>query len=72
MLEKALKLRVRVFFARVPRITLPSNTIRTPYALSSAQNKNASARFLRASVSREYAERCEPVSTMGFALFCTR
>ena len=48
------------------------NRIRTPYALSSAQKQNASARFLRASVSREYTERCEPVSTTGFALFCTR
>ena len=72
MLEKALKLRVRVFLARVPRMTLPSNTMRTPYAPSSAQKRKASARLRRASVSREYTDLCDPVSTTGFALPCTR
>ena len=72
MLEKALNERVRVFLARVPKITLPSKTMRTPKAPSSAQNKKASARLRRASVSREYTDFCEPVRTIGFELFCTR
>ena len=52
MLEKALKLLVRVLRARVPRMTLLSNTSCTPQEKSLLAYKKVRYRLLRASVSR--------------------
>ena len=64
MLEKALKLLVRVFLARVPRSTRPLNTIITPQSSEQATRK-LSSRFCLESVFSETMGFWAPVSTMG-------
>ena len=69
MLEKALKLMVRVFFALVPAIALPSKTICTPYDSSSEAYIILSLRFVLASVISEPIGFCAPVNTIGLGEF---
>ena len=67
MLEKASKLLLRVFLARVPRMILPLNTSMTP-AMSEAATVKASRRFSLLSVVSKPMGRWAPVRTMGLGL----
>ena len=67
MLEKASKLLLRVFRARVPNITLPLNTSTTP-VMSEAATVKASRRFCLESVVSKPMGFWAPVRTMGLGL----
>ena len=71
-LVNALKLIVRCLRARVPAITAPPNTTDTSHERSSAANSRLWYRLSFASVKGLAIGCCEPVSTMGFGLPCTR
>ena len=67
MLEKASKLLLRIFRARVPSITFPLNTSTTP-VMSEAATAKASRRFCLESVVSKPMGFWAPVRTMGLGL----
>ena len=71
-LSKASKLRVRTLRAAVPEIAFPPNTTITPAAASSQATRTASNRLRLPSVPGSPMGSCEPVSTTGFGLACTK